>query len=152
MQKISWQQITGLLLALPLSLHATTTPSLCWHYINLQNVICGAQEPGAFLKLLHFSIRELLKKKLPIFMLFFSSYNRFGNNWGTQLLNPWKICSFFHRVPVSPWLYIRQHLNQTRANGLTMSKGGTLAPLSHAFFFIPLYWIQRRMTGILSEN
>lgn len=82
--QLSWQQITGVLLALPFSLPTNTTPSVCWHHIHLQNLICGAEGPGAFLKLPHFPSWEWLEKKVPIFMLYFSSYNRFGNNWGTQ--------------------------------------------------------------------
>lgn len=52
--QLSWQQITGVLLALPFSLPTNTTPSVCWHHIHLQNLICGAEGPGAFLKPPHF--------------------------------------------------------------------------------------------------
>lgn len=78
--QIFWHRITGMLLSLTLSLHITTTPSLCWPYINLHNLICETEKLEAFLKLPHFPVWEPLEK-LSILMLYFSSYKRLGNEW-----------------------------------------------------------------------
>lgn len=80
--QIFWHWITGMLLSLPLSLHITTTPSLCWPYVNLRNLICGTEKPEASLKLPHFPVWEPVEK-LSILMLYFSSYKRLGNEWVT---------------------------------------------------------------------
>lgn len=132
--QISWQQGIGMLLALPWSLHATATPSLCWCCINSQNVICATEEPGAFLKLLLFSIWELLEKKLPIFMLYFSSYNRFGNNWGSQQQSLENLQFSFIAFQYCLGYTSSNIWTKPEPMGLTTSEGGTLVPLNHAFF------------------
>lgn len=69
-------------------------------------------------------------------MLYFSSYNSFGNNWDIQQQSLGNL-PFPSQSSELTWLFVKRHLNQIRAHGLTKSEGGTLAPLNPSFFLIP---------------
>ena len=123
-----------MLLAWPLSLHATSSPALCWRSIKLQNLICGAKKSLGPFSSIHIFLFENCWRSC-LFSCFISLLIIDLEITGAGSNHPWKICIFFHRVLILSWLYIKRHLNRTRANGLTMSEGGTLVPLTHAFFF-----------------
>lgn len=92
-----------MLLAWPLSLHATSSPALCWRSIKLQNLICGAKKSLGPFSSIHIFLFENCWRSC-LFSCFISLLIIDLEITGAGSNHPWKICIFFHRVLILSWL------------------------------------------------